>query len=337
VIDRIPEDRRERARSALAATFGRSPVMSLEPIASGASALSYRIEVAGRSYLLRLESSRRDEVRDPHRSYACMRLAAEAGIAPAVHHADAASGVAITQFVSQRPLADYAGGGQALRRDLGALVARLQAIPAFPPVLPYPAVIGRLLFWLFESGMYAPGLLAPHRQRFERIREALPWDSTSLVSGHNDLNPHNILFDGDRLWLIDWETAYGNDPLVDVATLMLFFARVPGQEIDLLQSCLGRELDRRQRARLVLIRLLVRLFYGCAASLNAVHAGKPAVPESDLVAPTHEQFVALVDQKGLGAGSPEGQRLVGKMAFAGFMADTATPEFEEALAVVRQG
>jgi len=44
----------------------------------GASALSYRIEVAGRPYLLRLESSRRDEVRDPHRSYVCMRAAAEA-------------------------------------------------------------------------------------------------------------------------------------------------------------------------------------------------------------------------------------------------------------------
>jgi len=54
----------------------------------GASALSYRLEVAGRPYMLRLESSRRNEIRDPHRSYVCMRAAAEAGIAPAVRHAD---------------------------------------------------------------------------------------------------------------------------------------------------------------------------------------------------------------------------------------------------------
>lgn len=56
----------------------------LQPSIAGASALSYRIEVAGRPYLLRLESFRRDEIRDPHRAYLCLRAAGEAGIAPAV-------------------------------------------------------------------------------------------------------------------------------------------------------------------------------------------------------------------------------------------------------------
>ncbi len=336
-LDRIPEDRRAKAQAALATAFGRSPVTALAAITTGASAQSYRVDVAGRQYLLRLESPRRDEVRDPHRAYACMRGAAEAGIAPAVHHADPGSGVAITDFVVQRPLADYAGGGAALRRDLGALVSRLQATPAFPPVLAYPEVVGRLLTRLFDSGMYAPGLLEPHRQGFERIREAYSWDSTTLVSSHNDLNPHNILYDGERLWLIDWETAYGNDPLVDVATLLLFFARAPGQDTDLLQSWLGRELDRQQGARLVLVGLLVRLFYGCAASLNALHGRKPAVAETDLAAPSREQFIALLDQKQLGVGSLEAQRLVGKMALAGFMAELATPRFEEALAICHRG
>jgi thiamine kinase-like enzyme len=40
------------------------------------------------------------------------------------------------------------------------------------------------------------------------------------VSSHNDSIPSNILFDGDRLWLIDWESAYRNDPLVDVAIVL---------------------------------------------------------------------------------------------------------------------
>ncbi len=337
LIDRIPEDRRERARSALAAAFGRSPVTSLEPITLGASASSYRIEVGGRPYLLRLESARRDEVRDPHRSYACMRAAADAGIAPAVRHADPSAAVAITDFVPHRPMADFLRASPSLTRDLGNLVARLQAIPAFPPVDDYLAVVGKLLGLLLASDLFTPGLLDPHQEGFERIREAYPWNGDALVSSHNDLNPANILFDGERLWFIDWETAYRNDPLVDVATLTIFIAASPELEAVLLRSWLGREPDRALRARLVLMRLLVRLFYGCAASLNAANGLETVVPETDLGAPTRAQFAEAVEQGRMTNGSPEAQRLIGKMALASFLAGVAAPAFEEALAIVRQG
>jgi Ser/Thr protein kinase RdoA (MazF antagonist) len=320
----------------LAATFGRSPVTSLEPITLGASALSYRIEVAGRPYLLRLESSRRDEVRDPHRAYACMRLAVEAGLAPAVHHADAAAGVAIVDFVRQRPLSDYAGGAPALLRDLGGLVARLQAIPAFPPVRDYPAVVDHLLGLLLESGMFAPGLLDPHRQGLERIRAAYPWNKAALVSSHNDLNPMNILFDGKRLWFVDWETAYRNDPLVDVATLAIFLGGAPELDAALLRSWLGREPDRPLAARLAVMRQFVRLFFGCAASLNAAHALPSIAPATDLDAPTREQFGEAVAHGRVALGSAEAQRLVGKIALASFLDTLSAPGFDEALAAVRQ-
>ena len=335
LIDQIPQDSRDRARSALAAAFGRSPVTALQPITAGASALSYRIEVAGRPYLLRLESFRRDAVRDPHRSYVCMQAAVDAGIAPAVHHADAAAGVVIGDFVRERALSEYPGGTQSVVRDLGSLVARLQAVPAFPPVSDYLSVIGYLFGRLLESSLFAPSLLDRHQKGFERIREAYPWDAAALVSSHNDANPSNVLFDGERLWLIDWETAYRNDPLVDVATLTMFYARTPELEALMLRSWLGREPDRMLLARLGLMRLLVRLFYGCAASLNAVNESGAVVPETDLSAPTPEQFRDDVAHGRLAAGAPEAQSIVGKMALAGFLAGLAAPEFEEALAVVR--
>jgi aminoglycoside phosphotransferase (APT) family kinase protein len=335
-IDQLPEDRRERARTALAAAFGRAQVASLEQITMGASALSYRIEVAGRPYVLRLESSRRNEIRDPHRSYVCMRAAAEAGIAPVVRHADPEAAVAITDFVPHRPMSDLRSSPD-LARDLGNLVARLQAIPAFPPVTDYATVVGRLLGLLLGSGRFAPGLLDPHREGFERIREAYRWNGAALVSSHNDLSPANILCDGERLWFIDWETAYRNDPLVDVATLTIFLAASPELEAVLLRSWLGREPDRAQRARLVLMRSLVRLFYGCAAGLNAAHMLGTAAPETELGAPTWAEFGAALEQKRLSVGTPEAQRLVSKIALAAFLAGVTAPEFEEALAIVRQG
>ncbi len=265
-----------------------------------------------------------------------MRVAALTGVAPAVHHADAAAGVAITDFVPVRALSDYPGGALALARDLGALVARLQAAPAFPPVASYLEILDNQFRDLLDSGLFAPGLLDRHREGFERIRKAYPWDDRALVSSHNDLNPGNVLFDGERLWLIDWETAYRNDPLVDVAILTNFLTATPEQEAALVGAWLGRPPDRLLRARLALMRLLGRFFYGCAASLNgAMAALPPGAPDDDLAAPTPAQFREAVAQGRLAAGSPEAQRLVGKIAFAAFLAGLRTPAINEALMIVQ--
>jgi aminoglycoside phosphotransferase (APT) family kinase protein len=334
-FDRIPDDRRATARSAVTAAFGSAPITALQPVTSGASALIYRIEVADRPCLLRLESFQRDEVRDPERAYRCMRTAVEAGVAPALHHADSAAGVAIMDFVPRRSLSGHPSGPKGLAHDLGELVARLQATPAFPPVADYLSVLERLLGRLLNSGLFIPGLLDRHQEGFERIRRDYPWDESTLVSSHNDPHPGNILFDGERLWLIDWETAYRNDPLVDVAVLTLYLAGSPELEGALLQSWLGRLPDRFLRARLILMRQLVRLFYGCAASLHAAVPG--VVPETDLTALTPTEFSAAVEQGRLVLGAPETQRIGGKVALATFLSGLATPAFEEALVIARQG
>src|SRR5258706_15923009 len=111
------------------------------------------------------------------------------------------------------------------------------------------------------SGLFAAGLLAPHAAGYEHIRAAYAWDASSLVSSHNDPNPRNIIFDGDRLWLVDWETAFRNDPLTDVAILADNFAPTPDLEDVLLQAWFGGAPDRHLRARLILMRQLTRLYY----------------------------------------------------------------------------
>jgi hypothetical protein len=116
-----------------------------------------------------------------------------------------------------------------------------------------------------------------------------------------------------------------------------FIAASPELEAVLLRSWLGREPDRAQRARLVLMRSLARLYYGCAASLNAAHMLGTVASETDLSAPTWAEFGAAIEQKRLAVGTPEGQRLVGKIALASFLAGVTTAEFDDALAIVRQG
>jgi len=335
MFDLIPADRRAAVRSALVATFGASPVPVLQPVTGGASALIYRIEVAGRPYLLRLESLQRDEVRDPQRAYLCMRRAVDAGIAPAVHHADPVAGIAILDFLAARPLSDYPTGPDGLARDLGTLAARLQATQTFPSVaIDYPAMLASLFDRVQASGLFVAGLLDRHREGFERIREAYPWDDRSLVSSHNDLHPENILFDGERLWLIDWETAHANDPLLDVAVLTMFLAASPNLEEALLCAWLGRAPDEALRARLILMRQLARIFYACASALHAATA-EPEARLNDLTALTPLGFRAAVAAGRLALGTPQAQRVGCKVSFRTFLEGLAKPAFEEALLTLR--
>jgi aminoglycoside phosphotransferase (APT) family kinase protein len=305
----------------------------VQAITTGASASIYRIEADGRPWLLRLESLQRDEVRDPYRAYACMRIAADAGIAPAVLHADATTGVAIMAFVPARPLDGFPGGSQALARALGALAARLQATPLFPPVADYRAIVGGLLERLRATGLYG-SLLDPHRDGFERLREAYPWDESTLVSSHNAPHPGNILFDGERLWLIDWETAYRNDPAVDLAIMTMYRAGTPDLQEALLQSWGGRPSDPLLRARVFVMRQLAKLFYGCANGLFLTET-RPDLVETDLSAPTPAAFSAAIRDGRLVENSPEAQRIGGKVALRTFLEGVTSPAFAEAVAVLR--
>jgi len=43
-----------------------------------------------------------------------------------------------------------------------------------------------------------------------------------LVLSHNDVNPTNLVYDGESLLFLDWETAGPNDPFYDLAAISVF-------------------------------------------------------------------------------------------------------------------
>ena len=330
-LDVIPESHRETARSAIAEAFGREKNALVQPVVGGASgALTYRIEVSGKPYLMRLET-RRGPLRNPHQ-YTCMQIAATAGIAPALHYADDSMGVAILDFIDQRPLRDYPGGALGLATGAGRLVAQLQQTAVFPELGDYRVILDRMLGYL--QRMFAPGLLEPHAHVFQLIRAAYPWASANHVSSHNDPNAGNLLFDGQRLWMIDWETSYRNDAMTDVAILAENVAQTPELEEALLQAWLDRQPDQPVRARLMLMRRLTRLYY--AGLLLATARTMPATePANDLLAPTPAEFRQSIASGQLKLGAPEAMTQLGKMMLAGFLDGAQEEGFQRALSDAR--
>lgn len=85
-----------------------------------------------------------------------------------------------------------------------------------------------IVFWVFHVIRdYAATLRDGHSNYIDQLpvlleraqqleRAAGPFD---IVFGHNDLLPANLLDDGERLWLIDWEYGGFNSPLFDLGGL----------------------------------------------------------------------------------------------------------------------
>ena len=253
-----------------------------------------------------------------------MAIAAAARIAPAVHYVDEVARVVVMDFVEQVPLKAYPGGPAALAGALGELLSRVQATPVFPYYVHYPDIVARLFAHVRRTGLFADGVLDPHVRRLELVSKAYEAGATRLVSSHNDPVPGNILFDGERLWLIDWESACRNDPLADIAIVLDGIVRTPAHEEIFLTAWLGRAPDEDIRARLEVTRALTRLYYA-GVFLSAAAAASWVKGDTDLSVPSVADFEQAIRAGRLKLGTPGIRHIRGKMFLAAFLSGAAAP------------
>ncbi len=290
---------RDKGAAALDAAFSAGGVRAVAPVRGGASgAHVYRVATDDGNFLLRIEGARRPG-RNPHQ-YTCLSAAAAAGIAPPVRHLDADAGVVIMPFLETVPLTEFRGGPAAVASAAADLLVDLHQLAPFPTVGDHLVDVGMVLTALRVSGRVRSDQLSAHHEMLQEIRAVYPWDPSTFVSTHNDPNPANLLYDGNRLWLIDWETAKRNDPFIDIATVCNTLA--PTEELQdlVLRRVLSSPPDDLVRARLLLAKQLVRLLTGAALLLLA---GNPPEPVDLNAAMTMDEVNAAVGRGDL-AGQP---------------------------------
>jgi predicted Ser/Thr protein kinase len=319
----LSAEQRHRAHQAIAAVLGAAAVATVRPLTGGVSgAFVFLIEANVQRFVLRIEGPA-SPLRNPHQ-YLSMRIAAEEGVAPRLHYLDVDERVVMTDFIEDRPLDSYPGGGPGLARAIAAMLKKLQSAPACPCFVHYPDIVNRLWTHVCKTGLFVDGLLDGASRRLAQIRESYDPRPEQYVSSHNDVLPRNVLFDGKRLWLIDWESAYRNDPLVDLATALDNFAPSPELEEVLLLACLGHELDDLLRNRLALVRALTRLYY--AGVLFSASALAPRLkPDSSLLAPSSAEFERAIRDGRLLAATRETSHVLGKMYLSSFLSGSVPP------------
>jgi thiamine kinase-like enzyme len=120
-------------------------------------------------------------------------------------------------------------------RRLGEMLRRLHALPV-PPGLAEVSFEGqaRRLEAQLEP---CEGLDRDLREVADRAFAVLASGTPRLVPCHNDLHHLNVLDDGERLWLVDWEYGGCGNPLFDLASFACQHESTPGDREALLAAC----------------------------------------------------------------------------------------------------
>jgi hypothetical protein len=182
----------------------------------------HRVEADGRVFALKIsgETLPLDAWR---RRLHVQQLAANEGLAPSIVHVDENRRAVMSEFVTDHSFPAFYGNphtrGAAIAQ-LGSTLRRVHDLP-LPQGAQAPEPTDHLAgLWSGLVGFALPDFAADAVRRV--LAEKPPAAERATVLSHNDVNPSNLLYDGARILLVDWETAGPNDPLYDLATISVF-------------------------------------------------------------------------------------------------------------------
>jgi thiamine kinase-like enzyme len=201
-----------------------SPTTTLTRIAAGLSGASvYKVEADGQTFVLKIASEDEPLADWRHRRH-IQEVAANAGLAPRLVHADEARRALLSEFVVDRSFPAYYGDPRTHEIALVHLAQTLRRVHALPLSPQAPLKDPRQLLASLWSGplvdFVLPIFVGDTLRRV--LDEAPPPAERASVLSHNDVNPTNLVYDGARLLLLDWDTAGRNDPFYDLATISVF-------------------------------------------------------------------------------------------------------------------
>jgi len=172
------------------------------------------------------------------------RAAADCGLSPAVVHFE--RGALVFDFIEAKTFS-----AEDVRQP-NNLNRVLELVKTCHRVMPRHVRGPAVIFWVFHvlrdyahslrdgQSRHVPAL--PRLMEIaERLEDAV--GRVEIVYGHNDLLPTNIMDDGKRLWLVDWDYAGFNSPLFDLANLCSNSEVVAESERMVLENYYEREAD----------------------------------------------------------------------------------------------
>jgi thiamine kinase-like enzyme len=214
------------------------------PLGGGMTNQNFTVQDANRRYVVRVGADVPEHGLMRFAEQAASRAAARAGISPEVIHHE--PGLLVLDFIEGRTLTPEDVQQRAMQQRIVPLLKR--AHKDVPRHLRGAA----LAFWVFHvlrdyghTLAEAGHRLAPRLGEWARAASRLearigPID---LVFGHNDLLAANLIDDGKKLWLVDWDYGGFNSPLFDLGGVASNSELAEDDRLFLLEAYFDRPVD----------------------------------------------------------------------------------------------
>ena len=210
------------------------------PLGGGITNLNFTVERGGEKFVVRVGDDIPVHQVMRFNERAASEAAFRAGLSPEVVHAE--PGILVIRFIAGKTFT-----AEDVRQpdNLARIVPLIRRVhEEMPRQVRGPA----LAFWVFHVLRdYGHTLGEGNSRHLPRLPELLTIaeqlerevGSIGVVYGHNDLLPGNVIDDGERLWLVDWDYAGFNSPLFDLANLASNNELDAEQEAWMLQAYFG--------------------------------------------------------------------------------------------------
>ncbi|MFC5384749.1 phosphotransferase [Aquamicrobium segne] len=216
-MGKLPEITAERFDQIAALPVWQGPI-EIEPLIGGISNESWLVSDSSGGHVVRfgVDYPFHHVLRD--RELMTARAAEEAGFAPAVEYA--ASGVMVSRHLRAKTFAEAD-----IRANIEVIAALMRS---FHEKMPHHVSGPGFMFWPFhvvrdyaQTLSRAGSRMIPQLPAYLAMADELEAAQVPLpiIFGHNDLLPANLLDDGKRLWLIDFEYAGFSTAMFDLAGL----------------------------------------------------------------------------------------------------------------------
>ncbi len=209
----------------------------VRPLTGGITNMNFRVDVDGRSYVLRMGGAKTDLLGiDRSIERAAAVRAAEVGVGPPVERFIEAEEWLITKFIEGRAIPiDEMQQPDTIRRVAGAL-RRFHGAGSIPGRFDSHEVVELYAREAEQHGVHVPPAFARARDISEEIRESR--GRQALVPCHNDLLNANFLDDGE-IRIVDWEYAGMGDRFFDLANFSVNHGFGEEQDRQLLVAYFG--------------------------------------------------------------------------------------------------
>ncbi|MBU6244217.1 MAG: phosphotransferase [Actinomycetales bacterium] len=196
---------------------GARRVTSLE---GGITNRNYRVDLDDHSVVVRLSDPQGSDLAiDRENEYLNSVAAAASGAAPAVIEYQPGAGALVVAWVRGRTFTEADVRSPANLPRIAQACRILHAGPAFAQSFDMFDIQARYLALVRERGYRLPDRYEEFAPQVARVRAAMQGVRERLVPCNNDLLAANLIDDGERIWIIDYEYSGMNEASFEIGNI----------------------------------------------------------------------------------------------------------------------